>query len=105
MVRLYTNLGVEGLARCWKPKEALAPLLGENPFQHFELASRKMPGPLGPRTMVLWDLAGKVLNRPVYELLGGKQSRRVPVYDGSIYMSDLMPQYSANWKDRCSIRG
>ncbi len=30
-----------------------------------------MPGPLGARTMVLCDLAGKVLKRPVYELLGG----------------------------------
>ena len=29
MARLYTNLGVEAVARCWKEKEALAPLLGE----------------------------------------------------------------------------
>lgn len=100
MVRLYTNLGVEGLARCWKPKEALAPLLGTDPFRQFELASRKMPGPLGTRTMVLWDLAGKVLKRPVYELLGGTKPGKVPVYDGSIYMSDLMPQHSQNWRDR-----
>ncbi len=100
MVRLYTNMGVEGVARCWKPEEALAPLLGQNPFAQFDLASRKMPGPLGCRTMVLWDLAGKVLKRPVYELLGGTKPGKVPVYDGSIYMSDLMPQYEANWKDR-----
>lgn len=33
MVRLYTNMGVEGLARCWRPKEALEPLLGQNPFK------------------------------------------------------------------------
>jgi len=68
MARLYTNMGVEGLGRCWKDKEALVPLLGKNPFQHFDLASRKMPGPLGSRTMVLWDLAGKVLKRPVYAI-------------------------------------
>jgi L-alanine-DL-glutamate epimerase-like enolase superfamily enzyme len=100
MVRLYTNMGFEGVGRCWKEEDALAPLLGRNPFRDFDLASRRMPGPLGPRTMVLWDLAGKVLKRPVYELLGGTKPGKVPVYDGSIYMSDLMPQYSSNWKDR-----
>ena len=100
MVRLQTNLGVEGIARCWKPKEALAPLLGKDPFAEFDLASRRMPGPLGARTMVLWDLAGKLLKRPVYELLGGTGGGKVPVYDGSIYMSDLMPQYAARWRDR-----
>jgi len=47
MARLYTNMGVEGVGRCWKPEEALAPLLGKNPFEEFDLASRKMPGPLG----------------------------------------------------------
>jgi D-galactarolactone cycloisomerase len=100
MVRLYTNTGVEGLGRCWKDKEALAPLLGKNPFQDFDLESRRMPGSLGSRTMVLWDLAGKVLEQPVYKLLGGTNSGKVPVYDGSIYFSDLMPQYSAKWQDR-----
>ena len=45
--------------------------------------------------MVLWDLAGKVLEQPVYQLLGGTNSGKVPVYDGSIYFSDLMPQYAA----------
>lgn len=100
MARLYTNMGVEGVGRCWKPEEALAPLLGKNPFEEFDLASRKMPGPLGSRTMVLWDLAGKMLKRPVYQLLGGTKGGKVPVYDGSIYFSDLIPQYAAKWQDR-----
>lgn len=100
MARLYTNIGVEAVGRCWKGEEALAPLLGKNPFHEFDLASRTMPGPLGTRTMVLWDLAGKVLQRPVYKLLGSPRTGHVPVYDGSIYMSDLMPQYAATWKDR-----
>ena len=100
VARLYTNMGIEAVGRCWRPKEALAPLLGKNPFQSFDLASRRMPGPLGSRTMVLWDLAGKVLRRPVYELLGGTKPGRVPVYDGSVYMSDLLPQYATRWQDR-----
>lgn len=100
MVRLYTNMGIEGIGRCWKDQDSLTPLLGKNPFAQIDLASRRMPGPLGARTMVLWDLAGKVLKRPVYELLGATQSGEVPVYDGSIYMSDLMPQYADKWRDR-----
>ena len=100
MARLYTNVGVEAVGRCWKDKESLAPLLGKNPFRDFDLASRQMPGPLGSRTMVLWDLAGKLLNKPVYQLLGGTEAGKVPVYDGSIYFADLMPQYAARWQDR-----
>jgi L-alanine-DL-glutamate epimerase-like enolase superfamily enzyme len=100
MARLFTNMGVEGLGRCWKDKESLTALLGKNPFQAFDLASRQMPGPLGRRTMVLWDLAGKLLNKPVYELLDGAESKKVPVYDGSIYFADLLPEYAPRWRDR-----
>jgi len=100
MARLYTNVGVEAVGRCWKPKEALAPLLGANPFKDFDLASRRMPGPLGTRTMVLWDLAGRLLRQPVFRLLGGKKAGKVPVYDGSIYFSDLLPKHAGRWQDR-----
>ena len=100
MARLFTNVGVEGVGRCWKDKEALSALLGKNPFRDFDLGSRRMPGPLGRRTMVLWDLAGKLLKKPVYELLGSEQGGKVPVYDGSIYFADLLPQYAARWRDR-----
>jgi L-alanine-DL-glutamate epimerase-like enolase superfamily enzyme len=100
MARLYTNTGVEAVGRCWTSRESLAALLGKNPFRDVDLASRKIVSPLGRRTMVLWDLAGKLLHKPVYELLGGNGSRPVPVYDGSIYFADLLPQYAARWQDR-----
>lgn len=99
MVRLFTNVGVEAVGRCWKEEKVVAQLLGKNPFEDFDPASRQMPGPLGRRTMVLWDLAGKLLKKPVYELLGGEPGK-VPVYDGSIYFADLLPEYEARWKDR-----
>ncbi len=51
-----------------------------------------MTSPLGRWDMALWDLIGKVLEQPVYVLLGDEGSRQVPVYDGSIYFSDLLPQ-------------
>ena len=89
MVRMYTNTGLEGLGNCRADRDALSQLLGKNPLE-----PRKSAGPLGYQTMPLWDLAGKVLKKPVYELLGGAGPKRVPVYDGSIYFSDLLPKYA-----------
>jgi len=100
MVRLFTNAGVEGLGNCRADKEALAQLLGGNPFKGFDGAAPRIGGPLGSQTMPLWDLAGKLLKRPVYDLLGGRGPERVPVYDGSIYFADLLPQYADRWQDR-----
>ena len=100
MVRLFTNAGIEGIGNCRIGRNELAQLLGKNPFDFYQPADRKMSSPLGAGTMPLWDLAGKVLNKPVYELLGGKGPKRVPVYDGSIYFCDLLPQYSSKPFDR-----
>ncbi len=61
---------------------------------------RAMAGPLGAGTMPLWDLFAKLLKKPAYELLGGKGPEKVPVYDGSIYFADLLPQYADKWQDR-----
>jgi L-alanine-DL-glutamate epimerase-like enolase superfamily enzyme len=100
MVRLYTNVGVEAVARCWKDKETLVQLIGKNPFRDFDLTSRRIVSPLDSRTMVLWDLAGRLLEKPVYQLLGDPVRDRVPTYDGSIYFADLLEQYQSRWRDR-----
>lgn len=94
MVRLFTNAGVEGIGNCRAGQETLGQLLGKNPFDFYEAAERRMTGPLGPGTMPLWDLIGKALNKPVFQLLGGMGPEQVPVYDGSIYFSDLLPENS-----------
>lgn len=92
MVRLFTNTGVEGIGNCRAAKETLAQLLGKSPFDLYDPADRRMTGPLGVGTMPLWDLIGKVLNKPVFQLLGGLGPQKVPVYDGSVYFSDLLPE-------------
>jgi len=44
-------------------------------------------------TSAIWDLAGKTLEKPVYQLLGGKAPQGgVPIYDGSIYHEELLPR-------------
>ena len=39
----------------------------------------------------LHDLAGKILNIPVFRMLGGEGENPVPCYDGAILMDDLSP--------------
>jgi L-alanine-DL-glutamate epimerase-like enolase superfamily enzyme len=100
MVRLTTNTGVEAVGNCRAEQKAVAELIGKDPFAFYRADDRKVTGPLGVGTMPLWDLLGKVLKKPAYELLGGAGPERVPVYDGSIYFADLLPQYADKWPDR-----
>jgi L-alanine-DL-glutamate epimerase-like enolase superfamily enzyme len=100
MVRIYTNAGLEGLGNCRASEAKLSLLLGKNPFDFFKADEPAFHSPLEAGTMPLWDLAGKALNQPVFALLGGKGPRRVPVYDGSIYFADLMPEHAGRWQDR-----
>jgi L-alanine-DL-glutamate epimerase-like enolase superfamily enzyme len=100
MVRFYTNAGVEGIGNCRAEKDACARLIGKDPFEFFRRDERKFTGPLGAGTMPLWDLAAKLLKKPAWELMGGAGTEKVPVYDGSIYFADLLPQYADRWRDR-----
>lgn len=100
MLRVYTNMGLEGIGNCAITKKAATQLLGKNPLDFYQPAERRVVGPFGAGTMPLWDLAGKLLNKPAYELLGGEGSQKVPSYDGSIYFDDLLPQYADRWADR-----
>ncbi len=100
MLRIYTNTGLEGVGNCRVDREAGQKLLGTNPFALYESEQNRMRGPLGSGTMPLWDLLGRALGKPVFEILGGRGPDRVPVYDGSIYFADLLPQYADRWQDR-----
>jgi len=100
MVRIETNKGIEGLGCCRAPEKALANLLGQDPLAIFKSGEPSVTDRLGPHTMPMWDLAGKIMGKPVHELLGGAGPKKVPVYDGSIYFMDLLPQYADKWQDR-----
>ncbi|MDQ3440268.1 MAG: hypothetical protein M3478_07950 [Planctomycetota bacterium] len=104
MVRIYTNAqGVEGIGICRASKEKVAGLLGRDPVEFIDAEAHRMRGPLGSQTMALWDLVARMRDKPVCELLGAAPAtgpRKVPVYDGSIYFADLLPQYADAWEDR-----
>ncbi|HEY2908615.1 MAG TPA: enolase C-terminal domain-like protein [Gemmataceae bacterium] len=94
LVKLHTDAGLVGLgeASCtprWSGEDQVsaahfvdtyfAPaLIGQDPTQIDELSASVFPLVAGNYftkaavEMALWDLAGKVIGKPVYELLGGK---------------------------------
>jgi len=100
MIRVFTNAGIDGIGHCRANEKEVAQILNKNLKELYDTEYNRMTKELGSGTMVLWDLAGKVSKQPVYELLGAKGSQKVPVYDGSIYFADLLPQYQNNWKNR-----
>jgi L-alanine-DL-glutamate epimerase-like enolase superfamily enzyme len=64
----------------------LAPaVIGEDPFdieRIHEKLNRAVPGNLVAKAgidLALWDLMGKILDLPVYKLLGGSYERKIPV--------------------------
>jgi L-alanine-DL-glutamate epimerase-like enolase superfamily enzyme len=99
MARIYTNAGLEGLGNCRADETALSKLLGKS-LRDFYDPNKPAMTVLGNGTMPLWDLAGKALGKPAYELLGGQGAGQINVYDGSIYFADLLPQYAERPLDR-----
>jgi D-galactarolactone cycloisomerase len=49
---------------------------------------------LGRADHALYDLVGKALGRPAWSLMGGGGPAWVPVYDTTLYFSDLLPEYA-----------
>jgi L-alanine-DL-glutamate epimerase-like enolase superfamily enzyme len=47
-----------------------------------------------PLDFALHDLAGVILDQPVYRLLGATGDTTVPCYDGAVYLDDLDPEES-----------
>ena len=99
LLRIRTNAGIEGLGHSWATADQAAKLLGTNPMDYFRPDGRRTESPLGWQSQPLWDLIGKIRNQPVYELLGGRGPKRVGVYDGTIYLLDLLPAYRKKWPD------
>lgn len=94
VVRIYTDQGLDGIGFGHiTPTEAQS-VIGKS------LAEIWRP-PVGTRSELgradhaLYDLIGKALGEPVWQLLGGKGPAWVPVYDTTLYFSDLLPEHAA----------
>jgi galactonate dehydratase len=100
-VKVYTDEGIYGVGECsgWPRvietavRDLANVLIGENPA-HIEKLWQKMmvaqmghgmtgvvgAGAMSGIDMALWDIKGKVLNTPVWNLLGGQVRDRVRIY-------------------------
>jgi L-alanine-DL-glutamate epimerase-like enolase superfamily enzyme len=94
VLRVATDQGIEGVGFGRTTPEAASQMLGHSLGEYWK-PGEGIASPLGRADHALYDLAGKVLNEPIWRLLGGQGEEWVPVYDGSIYFDDLLPEYEA----------
>ena len=111
LVEMHTDEGLTGIAYLWcfgvQRAKALAALVhdmvslvaGMDPLARTAIQARmereaNFLGKVGAVTIAmsaidtaLWDIAGKAMQRPVWQLLGG-EDRSVPVYAGGLFLSD-----------------
>jgi L-alanine-DL-glutamate epimerase-like enolase superfamily enzyme len=99
ILRIETDAGLEGVGISCINKEQAAPLLGKDPLSFYKVGIG-IVSPLEEDDGPLWDLAGKIYGQPVWQLIGGYGPEWIPVYDGSIYFSDLEHEYRGKEIDR-----
>ena len=118
LIRIDTNQGVYGLGEVRdgaSPTYALmlkSRIVGENPcnidrifrkIKQFGGHARQAGGVCGIE-MALWDIAGKVYNVPVYQMLGGKFRDKIRIYADSTESKD--PQiFAQRMKERKEAKG
>lgn len=119
-VEIHTDEGIVGLGETFLGARAVeayihesaAPLLiGEDP-RDINRHMQRLKTPLGTSStgvesrgssavnMALWDIAGKELGQPLYQLLGGRMRNRIRIYNtcaGPRYIRDAPEQTVRNW--------
>lgn len=88
---LTTDKGASGWGMSASPEEKVHRFVGARLGDLFGLEK----GPVEEAFVFqipLYDLVGNILGLPVYELLGARGPRAIPIYSGAIYFDDLEPQ-------------
>jgi L-alanine-DL-glutamate epimerase-like enolase superfamily enzyme len=91
IARLYADSGIIGWGESHVTEEMATLLLGKRLDDVFNMETGTAPGYDG-FDIPLWDLTGRVAQKPVHALLGSKGEKFAPIYDGSIYMEDIDPE-------------
>jgi L-alanine-DL-glutamate epimerase-like enolase superfamily enzyme len=105
LIRLFTDQGVEGVGvmEYAAPddafRKAVRALVGANPLDVYEMEGGRITRPAGAFQQLLtgyphldgplFDLIGKLTNKPCYRLIGDSVRDRIEVYDGTLYFSDV----------------
>ena len=88
VVRIHTAGGGVGIGWSNVGEEIAGALLGRQVRELFQLPDGSLSEGV-PVDLVLWDLVARLMDLPLYRLLGARGKRRVALYDGSIYIDDL----------------
>ncbi len=88
VVRLHTEDGGEGIGWSGITEDKARQLLGKHLHELFQLPDGSLEAGAAV-DLPLWDLAARLMELPLYRLLGARGSRAVELYDGSIYIDDL----------------
>ncbi|MEE2657099.1 MAG: enolase C-terminal domain-like protein [Candidatus Latescibacterota bacterium] len=88
VVRLRTIGGGMGIGWSRLQREQAEQLIGRSVGELFRLPEGSLDRS-SPVDLVMWDLVARLLDMPLYRLLGARGSREVTLYDGSIYIDDL----------------
>jgi len=93
---IHTDRGAMGWGVGWRFGRGQAnhlnqTLVGTPVSRLFDPTAGILPGCPITLDCALHDLAGVILNKPVWQLLGGTQLQIFPCYSGMIYMDDLDP--------------
>lgn len=99
VLRIWTNQGIDAIG-CGRIEPETARLLLGQTLDTFWRPGLGAIGPLGRADHALYDLVGKALGLPAWKLLGGLGPEWAPVYDGSIYFADLLPEHQARGVSR-----
>jgi D-galactarolactone cycloisomerase len=91
---INTDQGVDGIGIGNATQEAARKLLGHTLDEYWK-PGVGVVSPLGRADHALYDLIGKALKAPAWKLLGGQGPEWVPIYDGSIYFNDILPEHMA----------
>lgn len=86
---IITDRGAVGWGLSWTPEEKMPDLVGVPIAELFDPEVGVIVESAMPLDFALHDLAGVIMGKAVYQMLGGKGEQIVPCYDGAIYMDDL----------------
>ena len=108
LLRVYTDAGLEGIAGIWNAtsfgydrytaeslRHLVPILIGRDPCEResilHDLRPRVFPQPPGALAVIdiaLWDIMGKIQDKPIYQLLGGAMER-IPAYASTPMYADI----------------
>ena len=97
-VKISTDSGAWGLGWSRINATEAQELLGREISELFQLPEGSLEAGL-KIDLPLWDLVARMMQLPLYRLLGARGKRQVEAYDGSIYIDDLDVEDEAEVKD------